>query len=200
MKSLIIRAFFLPNNNRFNDLFDSSGCDILLVDLVTIVIMEEVNMKYVIINHGFKGSNIENWFPYVKEKIDSDNLQVIIPQYPIDEKHHFYKYWKPILDNYKEYGYINGDTIMIGHSSGCMFTIKYLIENKIKIDKLILVSGFNNFFAKGEDTFHSAVNKSFYMSDEALLEIKKLSNSIFCIYGDNDPYIPQDKLNEFAKN
>lgn len=25
--------------------------------------------KYIIINHGFMGSNTENWFPYVKEKI-----------------------------------------------------------------------------------------------------------------------------------
>ena len=30
-------------------------------------------MKNYFIIHGFMGSNIENWFPWFKEKIDSDN-------------------------------------------------------------------------------------------------------------------------------
>ena len=86
-------------------------------------------MKYYFINHGFMGSNIENWFPWLKNEIDDNNNQVIIPQYPIDNKKHFYEYWKKVLDVYNDFNYINSNTIMIGHSSGCAFTIKYLIEN-----------------------------------------------------------------------
>lgn len=149
-------------------------------------------MKYIFINHGFMGSNIENWFPYIKEQIDDNNNQVIIPQYPIDVDNHFYNYWKEVLDAYKKFGYINSNTIMIAHSSGCAFTIKYLIKNNLKINKLILVSGFNNYFADNEDDFHKKVNSSFYIEDENIGEIKKLCNDIICIYGSNDPYIPQD--------
>lgn len=82
-------------------------------------------MKYYFINHGFMGSNIENWFPWLKNEIDDKNNQVIIPQYPIDNKKHFYEYWKKVLDVYNDFNYINSNTIMIGHSSGCAFTIKY---------------------------------------------------------------------------
>lgn len=155
-------------------------------------------MKYIFINHGFMGSNIENWFPWVKNEIDDDNTQVIIPQYPIDKDRHFYEYWKKVLDIYKEFNYINSDSIIIGHSSGCAFTIKYLIENNIKVNKLIMVSGFNNYFSKDEDDFHKKVNQSFYMTDEYLIEIRNLSDEIICIYGDNDPYIPQDIFHDFA--
>ncbi len=59
-------------------------------------------MRYIFINHGFMGSNIENWFPYIKESLDDNNNQVIIPQYPIDVDKHFYDYWKKVLDVYKE--------------------------------------------------------------------------------------------------
>lgn len=155
-------------------------------------------MKYIFINHGFMGSNIENWFPWIKHEIDNNKNQVIIPQYPIDNKNQFYKYWKKVLDVYNRFNYINSNSIMIGHSSGCAFTIKYLIENNIIIDKLILVSGFNNYFAENEDEFHSKVNQSFYLNDEELVKIKNLCNRIICIYGDDDPYIPQNVFQDLA--
>lgn len=155
-------------------------------------------MRYIFINHGFMESNIENWFPYIKESLDDNNNQVIIPQYPIDVNKHFYDYWKKVLDVYKEFNYINPNTVMIGHSSGCAFTIKYLIENNLKIDKLILVSGFNNYYADNKDDFHNVVNKTFYVDDDKLVRIKDLCNKIICIYGNNDPYIPQNIFHDLV--
>lgn len=69
-------------------------------------------MKYIFINHGFMGSNIENWFPWLKNEIDNDENQVIIPQYPIDNKNHFYEYWKKVLDLYNNFNYINSNSII----------------------------------------------------------------------------------------
>lgn len=156
-------------------------------------------MKFIFINHGFKGSNIENWFPWLKEKLDSDKIQVIIPQYPIDDDKHFYECWKKILDTYKDFDYLNEDSIIIGHSSGCAFSIKYILENNLNVDKLILVSGFNNYYSKDKLDFHNAVNKTFYVDEEELIKLKSNVNKIICIYGDNDPYIPQDEFHNLAR-
>ena len=155
-------------------------------------------MKYIIINHGYLGSNIENWFPWLKNKIDNEENQCIIPQYPIDKNNHYYEYWEKVLDDYKEFGYINENTTLIGHSSGCAFTIKYLLNRNIKVDKLILVSGFNNYFTEDEDDFHKSVNKSFYIDDNKLIRVKELCNKIISIYGDNDPYIPQEVFLDYS--
>ena len=155
-------------------------------------------MKYIFINHGFMGSNVENWFPWFKNKVENDNNLCIIPQYPIDKDKHFYDYWKKVLDVYYDFGYINSQTILIGHSSGCAFTIKYLIKKNVKIDKLILVSGFNNYFSDDENDFHNVVNKTFYVSDEEVIKVKELCNEITCIYGDNDPFIPQEVFSDLA--
>ena len=148
-------------------------------------------MRYIFINHGYMGSNIENWFPWFKNQVDSEDTLCIIPQYPIDKDRHFYDYWKKVLDVYNGFKYINSNTIIIGHSSGCAFTIKYLIENNIKVDKLILVSGFNNYYSSDENDFHNTVNSTFYVSNEEISNIKELCNEIICIYGDDDPFIPQ---------
>ena len=97
-------------------------------------------MRYFFINHGYMGSNVENWFPWFKNRVDDEQNLCIIPQYPIDRDKHFYDYWKKVLEVYYDLNYINSDTTLIGHSSGCAFTIKYLIHKNVRADKLILLS------------------------------------------------------------
>ena len=143
-------------------------------------------MKNYYIIHGFMGSNIENWFPWFKEQIDSDNTLCVIPQFPIEVDKHNYNEWKKLLDvYYKDFNMINNGSVIIGHSTGSICALKYVLENKIKIDKLILVSGFNNYLAPDENE---------------IKEIKKYANEIIFIYGDDDPYIPQDVFHKFAES
>ena len=144
------------------------------------------------------GSNIENWFPWLKEQIDDSNNQCIIPQYPIEKDKHFYENWKKVLDIYFDFGYINSDTIIISHSSGCAFTMKYILDKQIKVDKLILVSGFNNYFSEDDNDFHNKVNRTFYIDDNDFIKLKMYVNEFICIYGDNDPFIPQNALHDLA--
>ena len=158
-------------------------------------------MKNYFIIHGFMGSNIENWFPWFKEKIDSENSLCVIPQFPIEIHKHNYDNWKKLLDVYnKEYKMLNEDSVVIGHSTGSICALKYILENKIKIDKLILVSGFNNFLAEDKNDIHNEINPTYYVADEDIYNIRKYVNKIICIYGDNDPYIPQDVLHNFSKS
>ena len=156
-------------------------------------------MKYYYIIHGFMGSNVENWFPYFKEKVDSDNSLCIIPQFPINVDNHNYSEWKKLLDLYNyEYKMMNNESIVIGHSTGSICALKYILESKTNIDKLILVSGFNNFMAEDINDIHNKINPTYYVNENNLNEINKYVNEIICIYGDNDPYIPQDVLHDFA--
>lgn len=158
-----------------------------------------MKMKYYYIIHGFMGSNIENWFPWFKEQIDSDKCLCVIPQFPIDLKFHNYSEWKKLMDLYNyEYGMVDDKTVIIGHSTGSIFALKYILENKLKIDKLILVSGFNNYFSNDKDDIHNKVNISYYVDDAELEKVKEFVNEIVCIYGDDDPYILQEMLHSFS--
>ena len=158
-------------------------------------------MKNYYIIHGFMGSNIENWFPWFKEQIDSDNSLCVIPQFPIELDKHNYNEWKKLLDvYYKEFNMINNESVIIGHSTGSICALKYVLENKIKIDKLILVSGFNNYLTPDENDIHNKINPTYYVDENEIKEIKKYANEIICIYGDDDPYIPQDVFHKFAES
>lgn len=73
-----------------------------------------------------------------------------------------------------------------------------MIKNNIKVDKLILVSGFNDYFSSDKNDFHNTVNKTFYVSEDELSNIKQLCNKIICIYGDDDPFIPQNVFSDLS--
>ena len=115
-------------------------------------------MKNYFIIHGFKGSNIENWFPWFKEKVDSQDCLCIIPQFPIDDKHHIYSEWKKIIDVYnKDFNLMNENTIIIGHSTGSICALKYILENKISIKK----------FAKSINAKEVIIHNGGHLNEEA---------------------------------
>lgn len=121
-------------------------------------------MKYYYIIHGFMGSNIENWFPYFKEKVDSDNSLCIIPQFPINVDNHNYSKWKKMLDLYNyDYKMMDDKSVIIGHSTGAICALKYILESQTHINKLILVSGFNNFMAEDDNDIHNIINPTYYV-------------------------------------
>ena len=159
-------------------------------------------MKNYFIIHGFMGSNIENWFPWLKKQIEKKkNKLCVIPQFPIEVEQHNYLSWKKLLDIYNyEYNMINENSVIIGHSTGSICALKYILETKTKIKKLILVSGFNNYYPNNEDELHRKLNPTYYVKEELIKKISKYVKEIVCIYGDNDPYITQDSLHGFSKS
>lgn len=72
--------------------------------------------------------------------------------------------------------------------------MKFLIDNKIKVKKIITVAGFNNIQFDKDNSLYD----SFYMEDEQLTKICELCNEIICFYSDNDPYISKEKAELFA--
>ena len=91
-------------------------------------------------------------------------------------------------------GLINEDTVIIGHSIAPVFISKFLVENKIKVKKLIFVCGFNNYFGINEE--YDTVNGTMYFDN--LQDVKQYANEIICFYSDNDPYVKYEAEKEFA--
>ena len=63
-----------------------------------------------------------------------------------------------MLKYYLSLGLINENTTIIGHSIAPAFISKFLVENKVKVKKLIFVCGFNNYLGINKE--YDAVNKS----------------------------------------
>lgn len=146
--------------------------------------------NYIII-HGSFGSPFINWFSWLQANLSN----AIVPQFPIGVGMQTYDNWSKLLKYYFDLGLINSNTTLIGHSIAPIFIIKFLLENKIKVNKLVFVSGFNNVMVDGGD--YDQVNSSFYIKGD-IKTIKDYANEIICFYSNNDPYVPLNDLKMFA--
>ncbi|MFW6233285.1 MAG: RBBP9/YdeN family alpha/beta hydrolase [Nanoarchaeota archaeon] len=79
--------------------------------------------------------NLRHWKSWLVKKLEKKGIEVSNKIYPQD--------WNPKYNQWKkefEKNNINEDAILIGHSSGGAFLVRWLGETKTKVKKLILVS------------------------------------------------------------
>ncbi len=151
-------------------------------------------MENYFIIHGSYSSPYSNWIGWLHEYIESEGKQVYVPNFPIGIGYQNYENWSNLLRYYLDLGLINENTVLIGHSIAPVFISKFLVDNKIKVKKLIFVCGFNNYFGINEE--YDTVNKSMYFDN--LEDVKKFASEIICFYSDNDPYVKYEAEKKFA--
>lgn len=77
----------------------------------------------------------KHWIPWTKKQLLANNIKTETPLMPSP--------WQPDYEKFKkefEKYNIDENTILIGHSCGCAFLVRWLGETKKKIFKLILVA------------------------------------------------------------
>lgn len=87
-------------------------------------------MKYALIIHGTEGYPEENWFPWLKEKLQGLGYEVFVPQFPTPENQDP-EHWFAVFQDYEKY--LNSDTLIAAHSGGCAFLLRLLERTHVKI-------------------------------------------------------------------
>ena len=77
----------------------------------------------------------KHWIPWLKNQLEEKGIEVSSPLMP-EPWNAVYDSWKNEFEKLK----IDGETILIGHSCGCAFLVRYLGDTKKKVKKLILVA------------------------------------------------------------
>lgn len=151
-------------------------------------------MKTAFILHGFNGDTIYTFGPALKEFLQQKGYKVIMPKFPIRANATF-NGWSSILDNYKKY--FNDSTIVVAHSIGNPFFIRYLHNNTLNAKLYISVAGFCDLFkVKDRDDLNSAFI-DFAVSSDNIEYLKKTIPNRFSLYSNNDHVIPFDILKSF---
>ncbi len=149
--------------------------------------------NYLIV-HGSFGSPFSNWIPYLRKEIEKKELEVYTPDFPTGVGYQNYENWSKLLKTYVEANIVNENTVVFAHSIAPIFICKFLVENKIKVKRLVFVCGFNNYL--GIDSDYDAVNESMYFDN--LSDVKNYCDDIVCFYSDNDPYVKYEAEKDFA--
>jgi predicted alpha/beta hydrolase family esterase len=77
----------------------------------------------------------KHWIPWLKQELEDRDIKTEVPLMPTpwDAK---YEEFKEVFENYK----VDENTVLIGHSCGTAFLVRWLSESKQKVHKLILVA------------------------------------------------------------
>ncbi|MBD3366230.1 hypothetical protein GF360_02680 [candidate division WWE3 bacterium] len=150
-------------------------------------------MKKAFLIHGAYGNPQENWFPWLKEKLEQHNYKVITPTFPTPENQTL-KNWNDVFDKYKEQ--LDEETILIGHSLGCPYILNVLQDIDKKVKAAYLVAAFHKALGHSIDE----INETFVEKDFDWSAIKRNCENIVMFSSDNDPYIPMEVSEELAQN
>jgi predicted alpha/beta hydrolase family esterase len=102
-------------------------------------------MKNAILIHGMptkeeyvaqgNSATMQHWFPSLKEQLEAAGTHVELPEMP-EPYSPDYKKWREVFEQYK----VDDETLLVGHSCGAGFLLRWLSEKKRKVKKLALVA------------------------------------------------------------
>ncbi len=151
-------------------------------------------MTNIFIIHGAYGTPKENWFPWLKSKLENLGCKVFVPKFPTPENQSL-ENWIKVFKKYEQY--LNKNSIVIGHSLGPAFLLNILENLDKPIKAAFFISGFLEL--SGNPAFDN-INRSFIEKNFDWQKIKKNCQKFFVFHSDNDPYIPLEKAERLAKN
>ena len=142
-----------------------------------------------LIFHGTDGHDKENWFPWLKKKLDDLGIKTEVPNFPNSNKPKL-EDWLNHLKSYQ----INEDTILIGHSLGVALILK-LLENGVKIKAVFLVAAFCD-----DLNWDLLKESNFFKGDFNWEEVKKSCSCFEVLTSKNDPYLKIEDGDKVANN
>lgn len=147
----------------------------------------------VFIIHGTFGDPEENWFPWLKSKLEEEGHRVFVPEFPTPENQSL-ENWLEVFEEYEKY--LNEDSIVIGHSLGPAFLLNVLEELDHPIKAAFFVSPCVNLL--GDPKF-DRLNRTFVEKDFNWKKIRNNCKKFFLFHSDNDPYVPLKQTKELNK-
>ncbi len=132
-------------------------------------------MKTAVLLHGtcdkeeyfdmdFPSPSNAHWLPWLQQRFLRSNMLCQTPEMPCPYAP-IYEEWKQIFEGFN----LSSLSVVVGHSAGCGFILKWLHENpQAKLDKLVLVAPWLDPFREEGDFL------KFDMKPDALTQIDKI--------------------------
>lgn len=145
-------------------------------------------MKNVLLLHAWFDTPQSHWYPWLKAELEKKGYTVNIPLLPTINTGA--PQLSAALKGLKRLKVLNEETIVIGHSIGCLIGMR--LAEKYKFKKLILVAGWDF-----DDLQEEHLN--FWKRKMNHEKIKNNVKEIVVITSDNDPYTTAAVANEMSK-
>lgn len=153
-------------------------------------------MKKVYVVHCWDGAKDDGWYPWLEDKIKSDEIQVIRFNMP-NTTHPKIDEWVSKLD--KQVEKLDSNTYFVGHSIGCQTILRYLEKKQVdKIGGILLVAPWLELLSEAtleEDSYEIAY--PWLNTPIDFDKVKNKTNNITCIFSSDDYFVSLTQKDKF---
>lgn len=83
----------------------------------------------------YPSASNSHWFPWLQKQLTKKDISTQTPEMPTPYSPE-YQSWCEVFNQFS----INEDTVLLGHSCGAGFLIRWLLDNQASVNKLILIA------------------------------------------------------------
>lgn len=145
-------------------------------------------MKAVIV-HGWGADSSANWFPWLKQELEKNGFDVLVPNMPntlSPSKEEWVSHLKKVLPSVDE------NTYLIGHSLGCQTILRYLesMPEGTLVGGVVLVAGFVEVRPEiMRDPEAKKLADSWLTTSINFENVKPKSKHFLSMFSDNDRFV-----------
>lgn len=172
------------------------ACNQELADILEKETSRIVNPPNIFILHSLNGDTLDFWGVDVKEKMEDYNLKVFTPNFPIRTESTFDKF-DIILSDYLNKGQLNEKSIVIAHSIGNPYFVRFCNKHKFIPQAYISVAGTGETWKRERSDYIVEITKNAIPTNSDLNYIKEKVKTKYSFYSDEP--IPLEVLQNFAK-
>ena len=168
------------------DGFHAAAMNQEFLDILEKETAKEINASNVFVLHSLNGDTLKMWGQDIKETFGQKEIDVIMPEFPIraDSK---YEKFNEILSYYLENKQLNEKSIVIAHSIGNAYFIRFCKEHNYQPKAYIAVApGAIYEYPSTRNDYIVEVKKHAYLKEDSLNYIKNINSIKYCLYSDED--------------
>jgi uncharacterized protein len=156
----------------------------------------KIHLVSFLILHGTLGNPDINWLPWLAGELETLGHKALRPQLPTPDGQNPKEWLKVISESVTKLGGPNENLSIVAHSMSPLAVCQYLASIDTPIRACFFVSGFAQEFPIVEPYF--TLNSPFFTFSVDWNKVKANCPHFTCFMGDNDPYVPQSALFDFA--
>lgn len=181
------------------DGFHAAAMNEEFLNILELETAKKQNTANIFVLHSLNGDTLKMWGNDIKSVFTEKDIKVVIPEFPIRAESK-YERFRNILDYYYESGILNNNSIVVAHSIGNAYFIRYCDEKKFVPKAYIAVApGAVYDYPTNRTDYIVEVKNQAVVKKEALDYVKNMNSDKYCLYSDEDDN-NQEKFTRFIED
>jgi fructose-1,6-bisphosphatase/inositol monophosphatase family enzyme len=181
------------------DGFHAAAMNKDFLDILELETAKKQDVSNIFILHSLNGDTLKMWGADLKEFFGEKEIDVIMPEFPI-RSDSSYDRFKETMKYYIENNKLNNNSIVVAHSIGNAYFIRFCTEMNLKPKAYIAVApGAIYDYPSNRNDYTVEVKKQAYLNQNTLDYMKNLDIEKYCLYSDEDDN-NKEKFTRFIKD